>query len=140
METPDPDTSSKHVGLVLVIEENVAVSDMLCWALGTTNHRTTTLSSWQDIGRWIENALHANDLPILILLDLSNPLHIDAVATLQQLRTQWRATASTPPPMIVLTTLEQVYTSLSAAGENVLRKPFHMKELFLAIQRVLAQA
>lgn len=138
MHTLNPEISSTYTKLVLVIEENSAVCDMLCWILETAHYRTATLSRWQEAFVWAANAARTNNLPILIVLDLSTSLDIDAIAVLAHFRTQWRAIASTTPPIIVLTTLENVYHDLTKTGESILRKPFHVNDLCSTIGEVLS--
>src|SRR5256885_14214016 len=102
---------------VLVVEQNLAIRDMLCRALELAGYRVTEHAGGE---AWIESVKESDDLPALMILDLSI-LSMPGIAFLHHLRTQWE----TVPPIIALTTNKQIYDEL-AAVERVFYKPFHV--------------
>ena len=116
--------SSRHV---LVVEDNVAIADMLCQTLELAGYRATVHTGGE---AWIDNAMQSDDPPALVLLDLDNP-ETNGVAFLHHLRVEWHAA----PPIIVLTTSKEIHDEL--AGERVVQKPFHIRYLLAEIHKVL---
>ena len=115
---------SRHV---LVVEDNLAIADILCQALKLAGYRATAHAGGE---AWIDNAMQADDPPALMLLDLDNP-ETNGAAFLHHLRVQW----STAPPIIALTTSKEIHDEL--AGESVVQKPFHVRDLLAEIHKVL---
>ena len=74
--------------------------------------------------------MKSDDPPALVLLDLDNP-ETNGAAFLHHLRVEW----STAPPIIVLTTSKEIHDEL--AGERVVQKPFHVRDLLAEIHKVL---
>ena len=112
---------------VLVVEDNVAIADLLCQTLMLAGYRATAHAGGE---AWIDNAMKSDDPPALVLLDLDNP-ETNGAAFLHHLRVEW----STAPPIIVLTTSKEIHDEL--AGERVVQKPFHVRDLLAEIHKVL---
>ena len=115
---------SRHV---LVVEDNVTIADILCQALKLAGYRATAHAGGE---AWIDNAMQSEDPPALVLLDLDNP-ETNGAAFLHQLRVEWNPA----PPIILLTTSKEIHDEL--AGERVVRKPFHIRDLLAEIHKVL---
>src|SRR5438552_3834942 len=116
--------SSRHV---LVVEDNVAIADMLCQTLELAGYRATAHVGGET---WIDKAMQSNEPPALVLLGLDNP-ETNGAAFLHHLRVEW----NTAPPIIVLTTSKEIHDEL--AGERVVQKPFHVRDLLAEIHKVL---
>ena len=116
--------SSRHV---LVVEDNVAIADIICQTLKLAGYRARAHAGGE---AWIDNAMKSDDPPALVLLDLDNP-ETNGAAFLHHLRVEW----STAPPIIVLTTSKEIHDEL--AGERVVQKPFHVRDLLAEIHKVL---
>lgn len=114
---------------ILLVDDRPDISDMLSQALTMKGYRVIT-----PVGgaRWIDHVLQSEDQPALVLLDLSNP-PIDAATFLKNLRARWLAA----PPILVMTTSRHIYEKLLAAGEHVLRKPFHVRDFLVEVQKII---
>ena len=112
---------------VLVVEDNVAIADMLCQTLELAGYRAT---AYVGAEAWIDSAMQSDDPPALVLLGLDNP-ETNGAAFLHHLRVEWK----TAPPIIVLTTSKEIHDEV--AGERVVQKPFHVRDLLAEIHNVL---
>jgi len=110
-----------------VVEYNVAIADIICQTLKLAGYRATAHAGGE---AWIDNAMKSDDPPELVLLDLDHP-DTNGAAFLHHLRVEW----STAPPIIVLTTSKEIHDEL--AGERVVQKPFHVRDLLAEIHKVL---
>ncbi len=124
---------------VLIAEDQPAIQELLCWALGLAGYRTTVCAGRQAALTWIDRGMPSGDCPVLILLDLSIPCTNDAVDFLHHLRARWLDASGVLPQIIVLTTSKKVQEDL-APMERVVLKPFHIRDLLVLIQRVIPLA
>jgi len=122
--------------LILIVEDQPAIQELLCWALQLAGYRTTASAGRRAALAWINGALSSGDCPTLILLDLSIPGTDDAVDFLHHLRARWHDACGVFPQIIVLTTSKKVQEDL-VLMERVVLKPFHIRDLLALIQRMI---
>ncbi|HLI05145.1 MAG TPA: response regulator [Ktedonobacteraceae bacterium] len=115
---------------ILLVDDRPDICDMLSQALTMKGYRVITSAGGAG---WLEQVIQSDDLPVLLLLDLSNP-PVDAATFLQHLRARWLAA----PAIIIMTTSKRIYEQLLAAGEHVLQKPFRVRDCLAEVERVLA--
>jgi DNA-binding response OmpR family regulator len=120
---------------VLIVEEQPAMQELLCWVLRLAGYRTTTCAGRHAFLTWIDD-MSCGDCPALILLDLSIPRGNDAADFLRHLRARWHEARGVPPQVIALTTSTKVQEDL-APMERVVLKPFHVRDLIALMQRVI---
>lgn len=118
-----------HCGrkLVLIIEPHPAISHLLRSSLELAGYAVMEQvggATCFDHTRWMAHP------PAAILLDLS--LSWDGVADLALLHASWKDA----PPILVLTTNQQLYAEL-AQTQRILLKPFHLHDLLLAVQQMI---
>ncbi len=113
---------------ILIVDENPGICELLCQAFMLNGSPATACAGGD---AWIDRAIQSDLPPTLILLNLNIP-PMNATAFLHSLRTRWKAI----PPILVMTTSKEVYDAL-APVERVIRKPFHLHDLFLEVQRML---
>ncbi len=118
---------------ILVVEDNTSVCEMLCWTLQLSGYYVTSCTSKQLL-QWIDQALDTGRLPALVILDLSQPW-IDYALRLRLLRMRWQGFPVTPPSILILTTIREIYDEL-ASSEWVIQKPFHIQDLLRSVERV----
>src|SRR6266705_3626244 len=122
---------------VLVIAENAAIEEMLILMLRLAGYHTSALCARRRPAiTWVaESALR---FPALVLLDVDLcGVLTGSLDFLHLVQAQWRAVAKEIPPMILLTTSSSVGVTLEQEGYSVLAKPFHLKELFDKVKRVM---
>jgi CheY-like chemotaxis protein len=115
---------------ILLVDDRPDICDMLSEALTMKGYRVIISAGGAG---WLDHAIQSDDLPALLLLDLSNP-PVDAATFLQNLRAHWPAA----PPILVMTTSKHIYEQLLAAGEHVLQKPFRVRDCLAEVERVIA--
>lgn len=117
---------------VLIIEDNSGLQNMLCSALELTGYCVSAVVGERTAPEWIDKALQAGDSFAVILLDLITLSCTEAIAFLRNMRAQWAAFHLIPPPILVLTTSNDIHKELSAT-EHVLQKPFHIGDLIIEL-------
>jgi DNA-binding response OmpR family regulator len=125
---------------VLVVEQNPSIQDMLCWAMELAGYRAIARSPDDIVRQWSDHQRLASEEIALLLLDLSFPWDRDGITFLRSLRAHPTSHPGVTPPIIVLTTSEQIYWELSRQGEFVEKKPFHITHLLARIETLLAQS
>ncbi len=120
---------------ILVIEDNPAITDMICWALELAGYQAMACAGRDAALTWINRAFEGGHLPALILLDVDN-LPRNGTDFLSQLRRQLREAHCSLPAIILLTTSRAIYDEF-AAVERVILKPFHVRDLMAEVQKVL---
>ncbi len=119
---------------ILIVDDSPAICDMLCQMLERTRYRATAVPGGESAWRWIDQAMQSDDPPALILLDLSLPSRNGII--LHHLRAQRNMLF---PSVIVMTTNKQIYDEL-ATVERVMRKPFHLCDLMVEVERAIPLA
>jgi DNA-binding response OmpR family regulator len=122
---------------VLVVEQNPAIQDMLCWALELAGYSPIAQTPEYIVNNWRDHRMLTNEEIALLLLDVSFPWEQGGLEFLRTLRTHWTTSSGVVLPIIVLTTSEQMYQELSEQGEQVEKKPFHISQLIARIQRLI---
>jgi DNA-binding response OmpR family regulator len=123
---------------ILIAEQQPAIRELLCRILQLAGYRTTVCGDRQSALTWREQAMLEDD-PALILLDLSLLCAGEAADFLHLLRERWQEAGHVLPQVIVLTTNTQMQAEL-VTGEQVLQKPFHVREMLALIRQVLPVA
>jgi two-component system, chemotaxis family, chemotaxis protein CheY len=111
--------------LILVIDDEPAIQDMLCWALQLNGYEPVCTANGQEALEWIDNALRTGRYPAAILLDLFMPV-MDGTKFLESLRARWNAPVPIPPT-ILLTVDKHNHRNLACS--KVFIKPFHINDL-----------
>lgn len=120
---------------ILVVDDNLIVQEMICWALKLAGYRIATCTGTQ-MQTWIDTACQSGHLPALLLIDLSIPWQEeDAYRRLVLIRQKF--SPHMPPAIIVLTTIKKVYDDLIALEQPVLQKPFHIQDLLQAVGKLV---
>ncbi|GHO97857.1 hypothetical protein KSF_079050 [Reticulibacter mediterranei] len=122
---------------VLVVEQNPAIQDMLCWALELAGYLPIAQTPEYIVDHWRNHQLLTDEKIALLLLDVSFPWEQEGLEFLRTLRIHWAAHCSVALPIIVLTTSENMYQALSRQGEQVEKKPFHISRLIARIQDMI---
>ncbi|QBD78253.1 response regulator [Ktedonosporobacter rubrisoli] len=119
--------------LILVVDNTPAIQDMLSWVLKLQGYQPVCVANGQEALEWIENALSMGQYPIAILLDLLMPV-MNGSTFLERLRERWDAPVPIPP-ILLLTVQAGNYDYLGC--NDVLTKPFHIKELSERLERLI---
>jgi two-component system, cell cycle sensor histidine kinase and response regulator CckA len=115
---------------ILVVDDEAAVLDVVRRYLEIAGHRVTCVTTGAEAMRLLDSGQHFD----LVVLDLMIPQE-DGTTTFKQFRTRWPHL-----PILVCTGLLQTDAAApSLGGEQVhlLRKPFRMNELWLAVNQAL---
>jgi DNA-binding response OmpR family regulator len=124
---------------VLVVEQNPAIQDMLCWALELAGYSPIAQTPEHLVDYWRNHQMLTNENIALLLLDVSFPWEQEGLEFLRTLRIHWAVHSSIALPIITLTTSEQMYQKLLEQGEQVEKKPFHISQLITRIQDMIAR-
>lgn len=111
--------------IALVIEDHPATRYMLGCMLGLHGYQPVCTTNGREALEWIESALHTEQYPAVILLDLYMP-EMDGAKFLTNLRARWQAPVPLPST-IVLTVDRNSHDDLVCT--DFLQKPFRMKDL-----------
>jgi CheY-like chemotaxis protein len=125
-----------HHPVVLVVDDNPAIRDMVSWALELDGYEPAEAAEGQEALDWINNAAREGRYPSVILLDLTMP-GMDGNAFLAQLHKQWAISPHPTPAIVVITAGTTGPDAASLGVEQVIVKPFHVRDL-LDIVRQLA--
>ena len=117
--------STRHLPIVLVIDDNPAIRDMVSWALELDGYEAAEASDGLEALAWIDNAAREGRFPAVILLDLAMP-GMDGDTFLAQLAAQWKQDRPVPP-IVVITAAQNVPNS--SYIKAVVLKPFHVRDL-----------
>jgi len=113
---------------IAVVDDEIAITELLAHYLGTHGYRTTQLHSGHAL-----MALMAEDPPELVLLDLGLPGE-DGFAIARQLREHWRC------GLVIITgrgdSVDKV-VGLEVGADDYVTKPFDLRELVARIKAVL---
>lgn len=125
----------KRTPIVLVVDDNPAIRDMLSWALELDGFEPAEASEGQEALNWIRNAVREGCYPAVILLDLAMP-GMDGVTFLTRLQQQWEA--ERPLPAVVVITAGTGGPDARSLGvEQVIVKPFHVRDLLDAVHQLV---
>ena len=119
--------------LVLVVDNTAAIRDMLSYLLRLQGYQPVCKANGQEALEWMENALRIGQPPAVILLDLLMPV-MNGSTFLERLRADWSAPFPIPP--ILLLTV-QVGNHEHLGCDDVLFKPFHIKDLWERLDRLV---
>nr|BBH94930.1 hypothetical protein KTA_31290 [Thermogemmatispora argillosa] len=130
----DCDRSEERQPIVLVVDDNPAIRDMVAWALELDGYEPAEAAEGQEALAWVDNAVREGRYPAVILLDLAMP-GMDGATFLQRLRSQWEP--AYPFPQIVVVTAGAGLTTAAALDvQQVIVKPFHVRDLLDVIRRL----
>jgi two-component system, chemotaxis family, chemotaxis protein CheY len=122
--------------VVLVVDDNPAIRDMVSWALELDGYEPAEAAEGQEALDWIDNALREGRYPAVILLDLAMP-GMNGVVFLEHLNRQWEI-AHPLPAIVVITAGTDAPDAESLGVQQVIVKPFHVRDL-LDVVRQLTQ-
>jgi two-component system, chemotaxis family, chemotaxis protein CheY len=122
---------------VLVVEQNPAIQDMLCWALELAGYSPLAQTPEYIVHHWHNHQMLTSEKIALLLLDVSFPWEEEGLEFLRMLRSHWATSNGIVLPIIVLTTSERIYQELLEQGEQVEKKPFHINQLITRVQGLL---
>ena len=123
-----------HHPIVLVVDDNPAIRDMVSWALELDGYEPAEAAEGNEALAWMDNAAREGRYPDVILLDLAMPV-MDGTAFLERLRAQWGA--AHPFPSIVVITAGVTDADPASLGvDQVIVKPFHVRDLLNAIRKL----
>ena len=113
--------------VVLVVDDNPAIRDMVSWALELDGYEPAEAAEGQEALDWIDSAAREGRYPTVILLDLAMP-GVDGKTFLQRLQSQWDSPRQLPA-IIVITAATNGPDARSLGVEQVILKPFHVRDL-----------
>lgn len=123
--------------VVLVVDDNPAIRDMVSWALELDGYEPAEAAEGQEALDWLSNAVHEGRYPAVILLDLAMP-GMDGNTFLQRMQKQWEA--SLPRPAVVVITAGTGGPDAASLGvEQVIVKPFHVRDLLDVVRQLARQ-
>ncbi|HLI09138.1 MAG TPA: response regulator transcription factor [Ktedonobacteraceae bacterium] len=128
--------AKKHLNghIVLVVDDNPAIRDMVSWALELDGYEPAEAAEGQEALAWMDNAAREGKYPHVILLDLAMP-GMDGRTFLERLRSQWEP--SHPSPSIVVITAGIGGPDAASLGvEQVIVKPFHVRDLLDVVRKL----
>ncbi|HEY6541244.1 MAG TPA: response regulator [Ktedonobacteraceae bacterium] len=118
--------------VVLIVDDNPAIRDMVSWALELDGFEAAEVADGQEALAWMDNAAREGRYPAAILLDLSMP-RMDGDTFLQRLQVQWE-NARPIPPVIVITAAQNTPQQRPTHVNQVIIKPFHVRDLLDAVR------
>jgi two-component system chemotaxis response regulator CheY len=121
--------------VVLIVDDNAAIRDMVSWALELDGFEAAEVADGQEALAWMDNAAREGRYPAVILLDLSMP-RMDGDTFLHRLRLQWEK-ARPIPPIVVITAAQHTPKFSRSHVNQVIIKPFHVRELLDAVRDVI---
>jgi two-component system chemotaxis response regulator CheY len=123
--------------VVLVVDDNPAIRDMVSWALELDGYEPAEAAEGQEALDWIDNAIHEGRYPVVILLDLAMP-GMDGNTFLERLRKQWKMfhTPHPLPAVVVITAGTEGPDAVSLGVEQVIVKPFHVRDLLDVVRQL----
>lgn len=121
-----------HARGALVIEDNPGLIDLLVIILELGGYTVSIVTNAENALTWIEHAICAETIPVIILLDLDTHLGMERSLFLNRLRERWQTKVGTHPPLIVLKTL---LNDLDGIACQVLQKPFHVQDLLALCEK-----
>jgi two-component system chemotaxis response regulator CheY len=132
---------SQHEGqppVVLVVDDNPAIRDMVSWALELDGYEPAEAAEGQEALDWMSNAASEGRYPAVILLDLAMP-GMNGHVFLERLRDQWGVfCAGYPQPAVVVITAGTGGPDAATLGvEQVIVKPFHVRDLLDAVRHLV---
>jgi CheY-like chemotaxis protein len=113
--------------LVLVIDDDLAMQEMLKYALGFYGYQSVCMGNGREALTWLEQAPQKGLFPQAILLDVLMPV-MNGSSFLESLPRCWSA-QSPVPPVILFTADARPGRYNSLPCSKVLVKPFHIREL-----------
>lgn len=120
--------------LIVVAEEQPAIQALLMWMLRLAGYDVAVCAGMQAAFTWKEQNRVPEDLPVVLLVDLSLLCTHEAADFLSRVRARWQSAEGVFPHLIVLTTNPQIQADLGTT-ENVLLKPFHVRDLLALIRQ-----
>ncbi|MDQ2713731.1 MAG: response regulator [Chloroflexota bacterium] len=127
----------EHHPIVLVVDDNPAIRDMVSWALELDGYEPVEAAEGQEALAWMDNAAREGRYPSVILLDLAMPV-MDGNAFLSNLRER-AATIETPPAVVVITAMAGPETQ-ALGVQQVIVKPFHVRDLLDVVRKLALPA
>lgn len=126
--------------VVLVVDDNPAIRDMVSWALELDGYEPAEAAEGQEALDWLQNAAREGRYPKVILLDLTMP-GMDGNTFLERLHREWKAAVmpGPRPAIVVITATRGNHDAASLGVEQIIVKPFHVRDL-LDVVRGFAQA
>ncbi len=125
----EPDTRVLNGPYALIIEHIPAIQEMLCRTLELAGYRPIAVVNGDEALSWIDGMEQSGEVLAFILFDV-RVLSVRQEEVLRSLRAKWAVS----PPVIFLTTNQQVYDALKTV-EQVLLKPFHLYDLLLEVKK-----
>jgi two-component system, chemotaxis family, chemotaxis protein CheY len=121
--------------IVLVVDDNPAIRDMVSWALELDGYEPAEAAEGQEALAWMDNAAREGKYPRVILLDLAM-LGMDGRTFLECLRSQWE-TAHPLPSIVVITAGIGGPDAETLGIEQVILKPFHVRDLLDVVRKLM---
>lgn len=121
--------------IVLVVDDNSAIRDMVSWALELDGYEPAEASEGFEALAWIDNAAREGRYPSVILLDLAMP-GMDGSTFLASLQSRWKVNRPLPA-IVVITALEGGLDASMAGVQQVIVKPFHVRNLLDMIRQLM---
>jgi CheY-like chemotaxis protein len=142
--SPSPAQTSTHLAhepekasgpLVLVVEDHAATQNVLHSVLNLQGYQVVCTANGREALEWLEKAFQTKLRPALILLDLFMPV-MNGVDFLVSMRANW-PDAESETPVLLFTVDQGNYDELGC--EEVLLKPFHIRDLLARIESILGR-
>jgi two-component system, chemotaxis family, chemotaxis protein CheY len=119
--------------IVMVVDDNASIRGMVSWALELDGYEPVEAADGREALAWMDNAAREGRYPSVIVLDLAMP-GMNGQAFLQHLPARWEA-ARPLPAIVVITAASQAYDVAALGAQNVMLKPFHVRDLLDIVHR-----
>ena len=120
--------------VVLVVDDNPAIRDMVSWALELDGYEPAEAAEGQEALDWMNNASREGRYPSVILLDMAMP-GMGGTTFLERLHKQWRKVHPLPA-IVVITAGINGPDAQSLGVQQVIVKPFHVRDLLDVVRRL----
>ncbi len=121
--------------VVLVVDDNSAIRDMVSWALELEGYEPAEAAEGQEALDWIQSAAREGHYPAVILLDMAMP-GMDGYTFLERLRKRWEVSHSLPK-IVIITASTQGPDAAGLGVDQIIVKPFHVRDLLDAIRQLI---
>ena len=125
--------------MVLIVDDQPEIRQIVTWSLRAGGFHPVEAANGVEAVTQVEQCVHQQQYPALILLDLLMP-QMDGRAFLLWLQSSW--SGHYPTPGIILlsaNTIGEEVLALSPAIKHIIRKPFHVGDLLAMVRRWSAE-
>jgi CheY-like chemotaxis protein len=117
---------------ILIIDDDLTLLQMLAWTLEEAGYTVAAVTSGREALQWIQAAAAVDELPAVILLDLSMP-GMNGAQVAEAIRQRWGGNVS---PIIVISASPSAHLAARELGAAcTLTKPFEVERLLTLVRQ-----